>query len=70
MIITEFQVSGMTCGHCELSVREEVQEVAGVASVEVSHETGKLLVASDGTVADDAIIAAVQEAGYLGVRSA
>jgi hypothetical protein len=25
-----YTVEGMTCGHCELSVREEVEEVKGV----------------------------------------
>jgi copper chaperone len=70
MNITEFQVTGMTCGHCELSMREEVQEVAGVETVEVSHQTGRLVVTGDGTVDDAAIIVAVQEAGYQGVRSA
>lgn len=70
MPTTEFQVTGMTCSHCELSIREEVQEVAGVESVKVSHQTGQLVVTGDGTVDDEAIIAAVQEAGYQGVRSA
>ncbi|WP_043807238.1 heavy-metal-associated domain-containing protein [Paenarthrobacter aurescens] len=70
MTTTEFQVTGMTCGHCQLSIREEVQKVAGVESVEVSHQTGKLVVTGDGTVDDATIIAAVQEAGYQGVRSA
>ena len=26
---TEYQVTGMTCGHCEMSVREEVSEIPG-----------------------------------------
>ena len=43
----DFQVTGMTCGHCEMSVREEVGEVPGVTGVEVSHETGLLRVGSD-----------------------
>ncbi|MDQ0823327.1 copper chaperone [Arthrobacter sp. V4I6] len=70
MATTEFQVTGMTCGHCEMSIREEVQEVPGVGSVEVSHRTGKLVVSGNGTVDDAAVIAAVQTAGYRGVRSA
>lgn len=70
MATTEFQVTGMTCGHCEMSIREEVQEVPGVESVEVSHRTGKLVVSGTGTVDDAAVIAAVQTAGYRGVRSA
>ena len=49
---TQFQVTGMTCGHCEMSVREEVSEVPGVQGVEVSHETGLLTPATQG--ADDA----------------
>lgn len=70
MTTTEFQVTGMTCGHCELSIREEVQEVPGVESVEVSHQTGKLVVSGNGSVDDEAVITAVQAAGYQGVRSA
>ncbi len=58
-----YTVSGMTCGHCEMSVREEVSEVAGVAAVEVSHETGALTVSGEG-FSDDAVKAAVDEAGY------
>lgn len=58
-----YTVSGMTCGHCEMSVREEVSEVAGVAGVEVSHETGALTVSGEG-FSDDAVRAAVAEAGY------
>ena len=30
-----YTVTGMTCGHCVASVTAEVQEVAGVASVDV-----------------------------------
>ncbi len=65
---TEFQVSGMTCGHCELSVREEVQEIAGVKTVEVSAKTGKLVVGSDSPLDAAAVVAAVEEAGYQAVR--
>jgi copper chaperone len=32
----EYQVTGMTCGHCELSVREEVEQIAGVTDITVS----------------------------------
>lgn len=69
MTIIEFQVTGMTCGHCELSVREEVQEVPGVESVEVSHRTGKLTVTSNEPLEQGAVIAAVEEAGYRAVQA-
>ena len=34
MTTTEFQVTGMTCGHCEQAVSQEVGQIAGVAAVE------------------------------------
>lgn len=67
MTTIEFQVTGMTCGHCELSVREEVQEIPGVESIEVSHRTGKLAVTSSEPLEQGAVIAAVEEAGYRAV---
>ena len=66
---TEFQVTGMTCGHCEMSVREEVGELPGVTGVEVSHETGRLRVDSAQEIEDAAVLAAVEEAGYTAVRA-
>ncbi|WP_186304337.1 heavy-metal-associated domain-containing protein [Kocuria palustris] len=70
MTTAEYQVTGMTCGHCEMSVREEVQEIPGVQGIEVSHETGRLSVSSDQPVDDAAVKAAVEEAGYSAERSA
>ncbi|CAM3737323.1 heavy-metal-associated domain-containing protein [Mycobacterium frederiksbergense] len=70
MSTTKYAVSGMTCGHCELSVREEVSEVAGVQDVEVSATTGTLIVTSSGPVDDAQILRAVDEAGYSAVRVA
>lgn len=70
MSTTRYQVTGMTCGHCEMSVREEVTEVPGVEGVEVSHRSGELVVTSSAPVDDDAVIAAVQEAGYQATRAA
>lgn len=64
---SEFNVSGMTCGHCEMSVREEVQEIPGVTEVQVSHQAGRLVVSSTHDVDPDAIVIAVEEAGYQAV---
>lgn len=61
---TTWTVTGMTCGHCEASVREEIGELAGVSSVEASHETGRVVVTSDGPLDPAAVAAAVEEAGY------
>lgn len=66
MSTNEYRVSGMTCGHCEMSIREEVSEVAGVDAVDVSAETGMLRV-SGGAVDAAAVLAAVTAAGYHAV---
>ncbi len=58
-----YTVQGMTCGHCELSVREEVEEVAGITSVQADHSTGRVVVAGE-EVDDEAVRPAVAEAGY------
>lgn len=67
MTTNEYQVTGMTCRHCELSVQEEVGQLPGIVSIEVSATTGKLRVTADRAVDDDAVVAAVDEAGYQAV---
>jgi len=39
-----YTVEGMTCGHCELSVRDEVEELDGVESAQADRGTGRLTV--------------------------
>ncbi|UVY84646.1 heavy-metal-associated domain-containing protein [Brachybacterium sp. NBEC-018] len=67
MAAQEYQVTGMTCGHCEMSVREEVGEIPGVTDVQVSHQTGRLVVTAAAPLEDTAVIGAVEEAGYTAV---
>jgi copper chaperone len=69
MTTTEFQVTGMTCSHCEHAVSEEVRNISGVTDVEVSAATGRLVVTSTAPVADEQVLAAVDEAGYSALRS-
>ncbi|MDR6868819.1 copper chaperone CopZ [Microbacterium resistens] len=69
MTTTEYQVTGMTCGHCEMSVRREVSGIAGVEDVQVSASTGALTVSATGPIDDAAVLAAVDEAGYSAVRA-
>ncbi|MGG7462859.1 MULTISPECIES: heavy-metal-associated domain-containing protein [unclassified Plantibacter] len=70
MTTNEYQVTGMTCGHCEMSVREEVGQIAGVEDIQVSAQTGKLAVTGPADLDDVQILAAVEEAGYSAVRTA
>jgi len=60
----EGTVSGMTCGHCVASVTEEVQEIPGVDKVDVTLETGALVVTSAEPLDAAAVRSAVEEAGY------
>ncbi len=62
--VRRYTVTGMTCGHCVSSVTEEVQEIPGIESVDVVLETGALTVTSSQPVDDEAVKAAVEDAGY------
>ena len=59
----KFHVPGMSCGHCEAAVKGEVSKVTGVAGVAVDLETKIVTVAGD-ALDRDAIVAAIDEAGY------
>jgi copper chaperone CopZ len=61
--VSEFAVQGMTCEHCVRSVTEEVEAVTGVERVEVDLAAGRLVVEGAG-VSEEAVRAAVAEAGY------
>ena len=65
MIEHGYTVSGMSCGHCAQSVTEELSAVPGVTEVSVDVETGRVTVKSTEALAEDAVRAAVEEAGYL-----
>ncbi len=67
-VISEYQVTGMSCGHCEASVRNEVSKLATVERVDVVAATGLLRIESGEPLSDAAVIAAVDEAGYQAAR--
>lgn len=63
-MITKLNITGMTCGHCEMSVREELSEIDGVTVVSVDHTSGVAEISSDAPVDQQALKDAVAEAGY------
>lgn len=69
MSTTEYQVTGMTCSHCEMAIRDEVSRIPGVEGIDVSAQSGKLVVQSSAPVDEGAVLAAVDEAGYQAVRA-
>ncbi|MGY1700163.1 heavy-metal-associated domain-containing protein [Geodermatophilus sp. SYSU D00766] len=64
MSTASYTVTGMTCQHCVAAVTEEVGDLPGVTGVEVDLSSGGLTVTSETPVDDDAVRAAVEEAGY------
>ena len=64
MTTSAYTVTGMTCGHCVASVREEIGEIPGVNNVDVTLETGVVEISSDRELARDEVSDAVSEAGY------
>ena len=60
----ELAIEGMHCGACASRVRTALEEVAGVRSAEVSLEDGEARVEAEEGTPSDALVAAVERAGY------
>ncbi|GGX54070.1 heavy-metal-associated domain-containing protein [Streptomyces fructofermentans] len=63
-VTTVYQVSGMSCGHCEGAVSGEISGIAGVTSVKAVASTGEVTVVSTAALDAEAVRAAVDEAGF------
>lgn len=57
-----FQVSGMTCGHCEKAVMRALQQVDPQAEVKIERSSGRVEVQSQQP--REALAAAIAEEGY------
>ncbi|PCR91848.1 CopZ family metallochaperone [Natrinema ejinorense] len=55
-------VEGMSCEHCEQTVGDALEDVAGVESVEVDREADRATV--EGDVETQTLVSAVDDAGY------
>ena len=62
--VTTYKVTGMTCGHCEGAVAGELSGIEGVTSVQAVASSGEVTVTSAAELDDEAVRAAVDEAGY------
>ncbi|BCM67043.1 MULTISPECIES: heavy-metal-associated domain-containing protein [Streptomyces] len=63
-VTTVYKVTGMSCGHCEGAVSGEISQIPGVSSVKAVASTGEVTVASAAPLDDEAVRAAVDEAGF------
>ncbi len=59
-----YAVEGMTCGHCAAAVTRELSQVPDVGDVVVDVAAGTVALTAAPSVTDDAIGAAIDEAGY------
>ncbi|MFF7983419.1 heavy-metal-associated domain-containing protein [Streptomyces sp. NPDC007901] len=59
-----YQVTGMSCGHCEGSVSAEISQLPGVSSVTAVAASGEVTVVSEAALDEEAVRAAVDEAGF------
>jgi copper chaperone CopZ len=58
-----YSVPAVSCGHCRVAIRAELEKVTGVRHVDVDLDAKRVTVA--GAELDDAAIrAAIDEAGY------
>ena len=57
-------VEGMGCPKCVAHVKEALEGLDGVTNADVSLESNSAVITMSSDVADTAIIAAVDEAGY------
>ncbi|MCY1137739.1 cation transporter [Actinoplanes sp. Pm04-4] len=63
-VTSTYTVTGMTCGHCVQAVTGELSALPGVGDVQVDLASGAVTVTSEAPLTDDAVRAAVDEAGY------
>jgi copper chaperone CopZ len=63
-VTSTYTVTGMTCSHCVQAVTGELSTLPGVAGVQVDLASGAVTVTSEAPLDDDAVRAAVDEAGY------
>lgn len=65
MTVAHLDVRGMSCGHCEHSVKTAVGSLPGVSSVQVELKTGKVTVEYDPDQVNLKVIkATIEDQGY------
>jgi copper ion binding protein len=57
-------IEGMSCGHCVRHVTEALSELNGVSNVNVNLEAKTAVIEAGAEVSNDAIKAAIEDAGY------
>ena len=58
------KVNGMMCEHCEMHVKKALEAIDGIDTASADHKKGEVKLTLSKAVADDAMKAAVTDAGY------
>lgn len=58
------KIEGMMCPRCESHVKKALEEIAGVTTAEVSHESGTAVVTLSEDVSTDVLQKAVEAQDY------
>lgn len=66
-----FSVTGMHCESCEIIIKDEFSELAGVSEVTIDHKTGKgTLMLNESKNSTDDVLKAISKAGYTAIIDA
>ena len=58
------RVEGMMCQHCERRVKKALENLPNIQSAETSHEKGTAIIKLTGPLDENAVKAAIEDAGY------
>jgi len=62
-------IEGMSCEHCEMHTKKELEKIDGVTAAEADSDKGQAVVEIEKEVAEDKLKAAVEEAGYEYIKT-
>ena len=62
-------IEGMSCEHCEMHTKKELEKINGVISAEADADKGQAVVEMEKELAEAKLKAAVEEAGYEYIKT-
>ena len=62
-------IEGMSCEHCEMHTKKELEKIDGVISAEADADKGQAVVEMEKELAEAKLKAAVEEAGYEYIKT-
>jgi copper chaperone CopZ len=62
-------IEGMSCEHCEMHTKKELEKIEGVISAEADADKGQAVVELEKEVAEEEFKTAIEEAGYNYIKT-